>query len=317
MQDANIGSFTSQDPVISGLLNFNLYDTRHNSANEDFDRKLKESQEKAEKQSASSVSPSASQALFVPWSSIISMIGNDYASTSGTSAKDRNLDSKSPSSSEDNITGTSAYGGDRLDSYTQKDQSQKPSTGKTGAAYENIVKLVMQSLSTKGSFTLVPFSEFLSKLEGASGKVDISMIASKIVDSAKVLKDGESSTISLKLKPEWLGSMTMDLSFDKGLLSIKIYTAQSSKYAIESNLNELENALKAANINVGSMQVFVNNGGSHDNRQSTEKNASETAGISASLESYANTDVLKELGIDPKIMELAFGWSNGNIDSKI
>ena len=112
-----------------------------------------------------------------------------------------------------------------------------------------------------GELELTP--EFYSMLVTAKNKtsllqsIDVDDIVSQIKDKIKVLQQSGSMELSMELKPGNLGTMIMDISSKKGVLSINIYADKLAKDALEENLRELELSLKQANLVVGDIKIYT------------------------------------------------------------
>ena len=88
------------------------------------------------------------------------------------------------------------------------------------------------------------------------GKLDIDDLISQIKDKIKFLKDNGKIELSVELKPENLGTVLMNISSNKGVLSINIFADQAAKEVLQDNLKELERSLNLANLNVVGLSVL-------------------------------------------------------------
>lgn len=141
------------------------------------------------------------------------------------------------------------------------------------ATQAELMKALMAMAANGSSAAPFPLTNLLSKLEQTTNNLDIRMIADKIVESAKALKINDKTELMLNLKPDWLGDMTLNISSDKGVLTIQILANGKTKELMDSQLSELESFLKSANLNVGSINVSVGNRGSENNYGSQEQAA--------------------------------------------
>jgi flagellar hook-length control protein FliK len=85
---------------------------------------------------------------------------------------------------------------------------------------------------------------------------------SEIVQSAHiVLRDGDSGIIRLRLKPESLGSVKIELNLTDNNISGRIVVeSDEAKSAFERNMNELADAFKRGGFESASLQVSVGSG---------------------------------------------------------
>jgi len=87
-------------------------------------------------------------------------------------------------------------------------------------------------------------------------KIDVDDLISQIQNKIKMLKENGKVELTIELKPENLGAIMMNISSNKGVLSINIYADKLAREALEDNIKELERSLKMANLNIGSLYVF-------------------------------------------------------------
>lgn len=85
---------------------------------------------------------------------------------------------------------------------------------------------------------------------------------SEIVQSAHiVLRDGDSGIIRLRLKPESLGTVKIELNLTDNNISGRIVVeSDEAKSAFERNMNELADAFKRGGFESASLQVSVGSG---------------------------------------------------------
>jgi len=139
------------------------------------------------------------------------------------------------------------------------------------ATQAELIKALMAMAANGSSAVPFPLTNLLSKLEQVTNNLDIKVIADKIIESAKALKINDKTELMLNLKPDWLGDMTLNISSDKGVLTIQILANGKTKELMDSQISELEAFLKSANLNVGSINVSVGNRGSENNYGSQEQ----------------------------------------------
>jgi flagellar hook-length control protein FliK len=98
-----------------------------------------------------------------------------------------------------------------------------------------------------------------------------------IVQSAHlVLKDGDSGTIRLRLRPESLGSVKIELNLSEKNISGKIVVeSDEAKTAFEKNLSQLADAFRREGFDSAKLEVSVDSG---SGRESGSRNASDGAG---------------------------------------
>ena len=86
--------------------------------------------------------------------------------------------------------------------------------------------------------------------------IDVDDLISQIKDKIKFLSENGKIELSIELKPENLGTVLMNISSNKGLLTINIYADQAAKQALEENIAELERSLKLANLNIENLNIL-------------------------------------------------------------
>lgn len=96
--------------------------------------------------------------------------------------------------------------------------------------------------------------------------IDIDDLVSQIQDKLRILRESGKIEISLTLKPDSLGTILMNVSNNKGVISINIYADKLAKEALDEHLQELERALKQANLNIGELKVSPDGGRKSSNR---------------------------------------------------
>ncbi len=134
-----------------------------------------------------------------------------------------------------------------------------------------------------------------SSLPGSAGKADAvggrgqdfgAMLADRlrdawngeIVQSARiVLKDGDAGTIRLRLKPESLGNVKIELNLSENNISGRILVeSDKAKSAFERNMNQLADAFKQGGFDSASLEVAVGGGsGGGSSRDSSWKGSPE------------------------------------------
>jgi flagellar hook-length control protein FliK len=142
----------------------------------------------------------------------------------------------------------------------------------------------------------------------ASSKISLEALISKLIDQAKLLKNGERKTLEVLLSPKELGKIMLTVTKTEGAVNIQIFAAESAKTILDKNISSLEESLKNANINIGSLTVSVGrrhqDGEKAHEEESTYGNLTwlpkeiDTASASISVDSYL---VKKLLGWLPKL----------------
>ena len=100
----------------------------------------------------------------------------------------------------------------------------------------------------------------------------------EIVQSARiVLKDGDAGTIRLRLRPESLGNVKIELNLSENNISGRILVeSDKAKSAFERNMNQLADAFKQGGFDSASLEVAVGGGsGGGSSRDSSWKGSPE------------------------------------------
>jgi flagellar hook-length control protein FliK len=126
---------------------------------------------------------------------------------------------------------------------------------------------------------------FAARAPGAAGGADFSsMLAQKlqeawngeIVQAAHiVLKDGDAGTIRLKLRPESLGDVKIELNLsDKSISGKIVVESDEAKSAFERNMAELADAFRQGGFETASLEVSVGSGSGREQGGSGQSAAS-------------------------------------------
>ena len=110
---------------------------------------------------------------------------------------------------------------------------------------------------------------------GAAGGADFaSLLAQRLQESGNgeivqaahiVLKDGDAGTIRLKLRPESLGDVKIELNLSEKSISGKIVVeSDEAKSAFERNMAELSDAFRQGGFETASLEVSVGSGSGRD-----------------------------------------------------
>jgi len=94
----------------------------------------------------------------------------------------------------------------------------------------------------------------------AIGYHNVESIKKAIIDIQKPTAEGESAFINIKLKPDNLGQLNINLKIEDGdLKAIMFVQNESTKNAILSQIDELSNSLSKQNITISKFEVKVVN----------------------------------------------------------
>ena len=120
---------------------------------------------------------------------------------------------------------------------------------------------VLQDLLQKTGW-LVPNLEaspqfYLAQLEGKLlSKLDLQSLVDQIVSQVKMVKEKGKTELTLGLKPDNLGEILLTLVSRSGMVSIEIQAPEETRKLLETQLKELEAALKKARINLADIKVI-------------------------------------------------------------
>ncbi|WP_353095308.1 flagellar hook-length control protein FliK [Tissierella praeacuta] len=103
--------------------------------------------------------------------------------------------------------------------------------------------------------------------------IDQKEVIQQIVESAKIDLSDVKNEMRIKLKPEILGDMTMNIEVVKGEVIAKIMVDnQKTKEIIEGNLIQLKEGIKETGLEIKTVEVFVGNNSDFDKHNSKEFN---------------------------------------------
>ncbi len=104
--------------------------------------------------------------------------------------------------------------------------------------------------------------------KGFNAIIDKENILEQILDKAKVVIKDKSSEMEIKLKPEFLGKLSIKLAVEKGVLTAKATVDNHEiKQLIETNMNQLKDSLNEQGLDIGAFDVSVTDDGSYEQRQ--------------------------------------------------
>ncbi len=147
-------------------------------------------------------------------------------------------------------------------------------------------------------------------------------VIEQIVDKVEIIQGKKMSELTLELKPDFLGKMTIKLAMEEGGLTARFITDNLQvKNLLESNLNALKQTLESHGIKVEKTEVNVqlNNGGMFDGSEGNQQDRWQnqaysnrswhyveeipyedelTDNLEASLLNYADTGLNDEIGMN-------------------
>jgi flagellar hook-length control protein FliK len=92
------------------------------------------------------------------------------------------------------------------------------------------------------------------------GYKNLESIKQAIIDIQKPQTEGESTFINIRLKPDSLGQLNINLKIEKGDLKATMFVQnESAKTAILNQIDELSNSLLKQNITISKFEVKVVN----------------------------------------------------------
>ncbi|QXM06146.1 flagellar hook-length control protein FliK [Crassaminicella indica] len=96
------------------------------------------------------------------------------------------------------------------------------------------------------------------KLETAIQKPNFQNILEQVIEKAHVLVDEKGSEMTLQLKPEHLGNLSMKIAVERGIVIANIVAEnQTVKEVLESNFNALRDALNEKGFSIQELNVSV------------------------------------------------------------
>jgi|GEM_PF-6968835 len=184
-----------------------------------------------------------------------------------------------------------------------RDAGAKASTA--GKAVEELRKMVSENRTALLNANLIPLSELSKNISRFTSRIDLQGVIDRIIESARLLKAGEKTAFSIELKPEWLGNMTLNISSEKGVLNVQIFAGESAKVLLDSGLQELQDSLKAANLNIGSLSVSV------DSRRNDQPHRGEEADKTELLSSLPSFGITEREALVPGLEAYYFQMALG------
>jgi flagellar hook-length control protein FliK len=193
-------------------------------------------------------------------------------------------------------------------------QQSKSSSHETGReVYREL------SLGARGTGdSSMPASAGKADAAGGRGQDFGSMLADRlrdawngeIVQSARiVLKDGDAGTIRLRLKPESLGNVKIELNLSENNISGRILVeSDKAKSAFERNMNQLADAFKQGGFDSASLEVAVGGGSGGGSPNDSSRKGSPEPFFSERLRGAVGSTA------DPAAAVTAYSRRGGSID---
>lgn len=98
----------------------------------------------------------------------------------------------------------------------------------------------------------------LARLEGKLlQKLDLQFLVDQIVSRMEMVKDKGKVEFSFGLKPGDLGELILTLTSQGGMIYVSIQASEETRKIIQAQLNELEAALRKANVHIGEIKVLA------------------------------------------------------------
>jgi flagellar protein FlbC len=131
-----------------------------------------------------------------------------------------------------------------------------------------------------------------------------------IVQSARIiLRDGDSGTIRLRLRPESLGSVKIELNLSDNSISGRIVVeSDEAKSAFERNMSELADAFKRGGFESASLEVAVGSGSGSGSDGRSAGGAGEGPFYSERLRAAVDS------GAEPSTASAAFRRQGSTVD---
>lgn len=122
----------------------------------------------------------------------------------------------------------------------------------------------------------------LSKAQQAPTPSRQAQVIDRIVRMARVMKSGDTSSATIRLKPPELGDVKIELRVTEGVVHSKLEVADSTtRTLLESHLSDLRGSLADEGLEVGSFEVTVRDGGASQQQQFGAGRSSDGSGTEA------------------------------------
>lgn len=143
--------------------------------------------------------------------------------------------------------------------------------------------------------------------------IDKKDLIQQIVDKVKIDLSESKNEIRIKLKPEALGEMTMNIEVVKGEIVAKIMVdTQRTKEIIETNLIQLKEGIKDTALEIKTFEVFVGSGSDFDKHNSNQFNLKHNnKKIKIKAENNKTVTNYEENSLENKINSIGLYSENG------
>lgn len=144
-------------------------------------------------------------------------------------------------------------------------------------------------------------------------RIDKKDLIQQIVDKVKIDLSESKNEIRIKLKPEALGEMTMNIEVVKGEIVAKIMVdTQRTKEIIETNLIQLKEGIKDTALEIKTFEVFVGSGSDFDKHNSNQFNLKHNnKKIKIKAENNKTVTNYEENSLENKINSIGLYSENG------
>lgn len=185
------------------------------------------------------------------------------------------------------------------------DQTREAQTGRAKAAEEasskNIDwrKMALAGIDPDTLLSGLPgfnplYDNLLSQLQlarmlevNSSAMIDWTGLVDQIVEKVQLSKTLDLTNLEIVLKPDWLGKLTLKLSWQDSLVNINLVAEAKVKEILEANLDALKNALASQGINLGQLETSLSqqnkNGDQLAGQDQRETNGLSATGLSGIL----------------------------------
>ena len=84
----------------------------------------------------------------------------------------------------------------------------------------------------------------------------LDQLIDQIISQIKIARTKGETLVSFNLSPEELGNIILTLTYHAGIVSIQMQSSSETKKLLDEKQNELENALRKANVHYDKIQVM-------------------------------------------------------------
>ncbi len=207
---------------------------------------------------------------------------NQQASDQQQSNKDSNPSIAVENSSDKNISSKEA----KTDNSTEKLDSQKTQDAQLNSTLKN--------LAADGHNSDVKETKGNQQFSNQPKVIKPSQILNEI---SSFMKKGEVKSLVLKLTPENLGNVKVEVNMvDKAMHANIEVENESVKQTIQTNFNQLRNALVQSGITVAGLTISLNNGGEKNTKASEPKRKTSVDGQAIKTEEKSTVTIPKKMG---------------------